>query len=130
MPRLLSNKSPKKTLSADDLSLGYFKGTPFKKLSSYETDDFRHDDWNHNYNNPSDEISWEDIQFLKDEVQKYRDKNNIHRVCTVFGNLPSELDFVKRILFEFGVDNEKDLEIDRIITRVKVDMFQEKMENK
>ena len=45
---------------------------------------------------------------------------------TTFGNKLSEVDFVKRILFEFGVD-EMDLEIDRTITRVKVDIFQDEM---
>ena len=47
---------------------------------------------------------------------------------TTFGNKLWELDFVRRILFEFGLPNEEDNEIDRIITRVKVDMFQEEME--
>ena len=47
---------------------------------------------------------------------------------TTFGNKLSELDFVRRILFEFGIHDEEEMEIDRIITRVKVDIFQEKME--
>ena len=45
---------------------------------------------------------------------------------TDFGNLPSEVDYIKRILFEFGL-NEKENEIDRIITLVKVDINQDKM---
>ena len=47
---------------------------------------------------------------------------------TTFGNELSEIDFARRLLFEFGLDNSDDMEIDRIITRVKVDMFQDKME--
>ena len=46
---------------------------------------------------------------------------------TTFGNSTSEVNYVKRILFEFGLDNEKDNEIDRIITLVKVDMKQDEM---
>ena len=46
---------------------------------------------------------------------------------TDFGNGLSEIDFARRLLFEFGVDNEKDTEIDRVITRVKVDMIQDRM---
>ena len=46
---------------------------------------------------------------------------------TDFGNLPYEVDYIKRILFEFGLDNEKETEIDRIITLVKVNMQQDKM---
>ena len=49
---------------------------------------------------------------------------------TNFGNEPSEVKFVKKILFEFGLPDEKDNEIDRIITIVKVDMHQDKMEEK
>ena len=145
--RLLSNVPAKKFLSADDLSLDYLKTIPFVKLSSYgiyitPDDELRDDDWNYDYNNPSDGIFWEDIQFLKDEVEKYRVNKPMPRLLsnkeptklnkempkTTFGNKPSEIDFVRRILFEFGVDNEKELEIDRIITQVKVDMFQDKME--
>ena len=47
---------------------------------------------------------------------------------TTFGNELSEIDFARRLLFEFGLDNGDDTEIDRVITRVKVDMFQDKME--
>ena len=46
---------------------------------------------------------------------------------TVFGNETSEIKFVKRILLEFGLHDEKDSEIDRIITIAKVDMTQDKM---
>ena len=46
---------------------------------------------------------------------------------TTFGNELSEIDFARRLLFEFGLDNGDDTEIDRVITRVKVDMFQDKM---
>ena len=47
---------------------------------------------------------------------------------TTFGNELSEIDFARRLLFEFGLDNSDGMEIDRVITRVKVDMFQDKME--
>ena len=46
---------------------------------------------------------------------------------TKFGNELSEIKFVKRILLEFGLPDEKDTEIDRIITIAKVDEAQDKM---
>ena len=46
---------------------------------------------------------------------------------TTFGNEPSEIKFIKRILLEFGLNDEKDSEIDRVITIAKVDMKQDKM---
>ena len=47
---------------------------------------------------------------------------------TTFGNELWEIDFTQRILFEFGLDNSDAMEIDRTITKIKVDMFQDKME--
>ena len=49
---------------------------------------------------------------------------------TKFGNELSEIKFVKRILLEFGLNDEKDTEIDRVITIAKVDEAQDKMELK
>ena len=49
---------------------------------------------------------------------------------TNFGNTHSEIKFIKRILLEFGLSDEKDMEIDRIITIAKVDMQQDKMNEK
>ena len=46
---------------------------------------------------------------------------------TTFGNSPSEVKYIKRILLEFGIYNEKESEIDRIMTQVKVDIQQDKM---
>ena len=46
---------------------------------------------------------------------------------TTFGNKHLEVEFVRRLLFEFGLPNEEENEIDRIITQVKVDMFQDEM---
>ena len=46
---------------------------------------------------------------------------------TDFGNEFSEVEFVRRVLLELGVFEENS-EIDRIITKIKVDEFQEKME--
>ena len=47
---------------------------------------------------------------------------------TDFGNELSEIDFAQRLLFEFGLDNSDGMEIDRTITKIKVDMFQDNME--
>ena len=47
---------------------------------------------------------------------------------TDFGNELSEIEFAQRLLFEFGLDNSDGMEIDRTITKIKVDMFQDKME--
>ena len=46
---------------------------------------------------------------------------------TTFGNKPSEVEYIRRILFEFGIHDEKEMEIDRIITQVKIDIQQDKM---
>ena len=46
---------------------------------------------------------------------------------TQFGNELSEIDFIHRVLLELGVV-ETTKEIDRAITLVKVDVFQDKME--
>ena len=49
---------------------------------------------------------------------------------TKLGNELSEIKFVKRILLEFGLPDKKDTEIDRVITLAKVDMEQDKMNEK
>ena len=49
---------------------------------------------------------------------------------TTFGNKPSEVEFTRRLLVEFGLPNEKRNEIDRIITRIKVDMKQDELNKK
>ena len=46
---------------------------------------------------------------------------------TTFGNKYSEVEFIRRVLNEFGLPDEKKMEIDRVITQVKVDMNQDKM---
>ena len=46
---------------------------------------------------------------------------------TKFGNELSDIKFVKRVLLEFGLHNEEDNEIDRVITIAKVDMKQDEM---
>ena len=46
---------------------------------------------------------------------------------TKFGNELSEIKLIRRVLLEFGVSDENDTEIDRVITLVKVDETQDKM---
>ena len=52
--------------------------------------------------------------------------NSEMKIKTQFGNELSEIDFIHRVLLELGVV-ETTKEIDRAITLVKVDMFQDKM---
>ena len=46
-----------------------------------------------------------------------------------FGNELSEIKFIRRVLLELGISDEKNSEIDRAITLAKVDEFQERMES-
>ena len=134
MPRLLSNVPANKIQAKDDTSVDYYQRSLSLRLPNYkiefilDEDYLRDDDWNHNYNSPVP-ILYKDTPFLWSVIRKNKGKTMPRLLSkrTTFGNLPSEVDYVKRILLEFGLCNEKENEIDRIITRVKVDIQQDKM---
>ena len=139
MPRLLSKVSGKKLNAKDDFSVQYHKGK--KNMSIYEIENifnedfYREDDWNFIYNDPDSMFYLEDIPFLWDEVVSgipfiqycFNKEMPNKKSKTVFGNSDSEVEFVSRVLREFGLPDEKKMEIDRIISRVKTDMQQDAM---
>ena len=138
MPRLLSKKGSK-----DDFRIGFREKTllaevsPFNQAFIRSLKSGRRDDWDYVYNNPFAVISKYDINFLKTEVEKYRQNKTMPRLLSnksptklsndTFGNTLNEIKYIRSVLSEIGPE-PTDAEIDRAITLAKVDMFQDKME--
>ena len=151
MSRLLSNVPPKKLSPKDDFNVYYDKG-----ISITEVNDILYeDDWNIIYNDPTPMLP--DEVFLTPKFQMDYFYEQYEEYCrslpqmaigisltpfcfnkempnknskSDFGNTHSEVEFVRRVLMEFGLPDEKKMEIDRIITQVKVDMKQDEMNKK